>query len=70
MKQSSNIDPGAAREQLEGFYAGIVCERGEISDWAFIFSMSSLHVQVLTVISINLVPHRHTHPVCLLGKPE
>lgn len=70
MKQSSNIDPGAAREQLEGYYTEIVCKWGELSDWAFIFSGSSLHVQVLTVISINLFPTRYTDPVCLLRKSE
>jgi len=36
MKRSSNIDPGATRgSSWRGNYGEIVCERGEISDWAF-----------------------------------
>ena len=56
MKQSSNIDLGVTREQLEGYYREIVCKWGEISEWAFIFYGSSLHVRVLTVIFINPSP--------------
>lgn len=58
MKHSSNIDPGAKRQQLRGNYREIVCKWGEISDQPFIFNGSSLHVQVLTVIFINLLPYR------------
>lgn len=71
MKQSSNIDPEATREQLEGYYREIVCNRGEISDQAFICYGSSLHVQVLTVIFINPSPptdHFLIYLVCLLLK--
>lgn len=58
MKRSSNIDPGATREQLEGYYREIVSKWGEISDQPFIFYGSSLHVQALTDIFINSVPSR------------
>lgn len=58
MKQSSNIDPGVTGEQLEEYYREIVCKWGEISDWAFIFYGSSLHLQVLTVIFISPFPYR------------
>lgn len=66
MKQSSNIDLGVTREQLEGYYREIVCKWGEISEWAFIFYGSSLHVRVLTVIFINPIPRtdKYTSSVC------